>query len=502
MHCRFIFLKNQAGGGGLRLIDLLPGEITQVNLTDELRDREITGLTADSRAVDSGFLFAALPGTKIDGRDFIDAAIVNGAAAVLAPEGTKPTRNDVAFVTSPDPRAALAHIAAAFYGDQPETIAAVTGTNGKTSVAHFTRQIWSLLGRQAVSMGTLGLQSPDGSIKPTLTTPDPVTLHADLAELARNGASHVVMEASSHGLDQRRTDGVTLRAAGFTNLSRDHLDYHGTVENYLAAKARLFADLLPADGTAVLNADIPEFATLSAAFGGKVFSYGRNGVELKLHEATPTRYGTHLLLDAFGARHEIDLPLAGVFQIYNVLCAAGLVIACGETSANVIACLSRLQGVPGRLEFAGSVNSAGVYIDYAHTPDALENVLSAIRPHTSGRLSVVFGCGGDRDRGKRPMMGRTAIEHADITIVTDDNPRSEVASAIRQEIMAAAPGAHEIGDRAAAIDDAVARLAPGDILIVAGKGHETGQIVGDEIRPFDDLVVARNAITAAGGTPS
>jgi len=473
-----------------------------VNLTDELRDREITGLTADSRVVETGFLFAALPGTKTDGRDFIDAALANGAAVILAPEGTKPPRNDVALVTSPDPRAALAHLAAAFYGDQPETIAAVTGTNGKTSVAHFTRQIWSLLGRQAVSMGTLGLQMPDGSIKPTLTTPDPVALHADLAELARNGASHVVMEVSSHGLDQRRTDGVKLRAAGFTNLSRDHLDYHDTVENYLAAKTRLFADLLPADSTAVLNADIPEFDALSAAFSGQIFSYGRNGVDLKLVDAMPTPHGTHISLEAFGADHEIDLPLAGVFQTYNVLCAAGLAIACGRDSADVIACLSRLQGVPGRLEFAGTVNGAGVYIDYAHTPDALENVLTAIRPHTSARLSVVFGCGGDRDRGKRPMMGRTAIEHADITIVTDDNPRSEVASAIRQGIMAAAPGAQEIGDRATAIGDAVAQLAAGDILIVAGKGHETGQIVGDEIHPFDDLVVARDAITVAGGTPS
>jgi UDP-N-acetylmuramoyl-L-alanyl-D-glutamate--2,6-diaminopimelate ligase len=486
----------------LRLIDLLPGEITQVNLTDELRDRDITGLTADSRAVEPGFLFAALPGTKIDGRSYIDAAIADGAAAILAPEGTEPPREDVAMVTSPDPRAALAHIAAAFYRDQPDTIAAVTGTNGKTSVAHFTRQIWSLLGRQAVSMGTLGLQLPDSSVKPTLTTPDPVSLHADLAELARNGASHVVMEASSHGLDQRRMDGVKLRAAGFTNLSRDHLDYHGTFENYLAAKTRLFVDLLPEDGIAVLNADIPEFAGLSAAFNGETISYGRNGAELKLHDAMPTQDGTHLSLEAFGTRHEIDLPLAGVFQTYNVLCAAGLVIACGENSADVIACLSRLQGVPGRLEFAGSVNGAGVYIDYAHTPDALENVLSAIRPHTSARLSVIFGCGGDRDRGKRPMMGRIAAEHADIAIVTDDNPRSETASAIRQEIMAAAPGAQEIGDRAKAIAYAVSQLNQGDILIIAGKGHETGQIIGDEIRPFDDLLVARDTIAAARGMRS
>ncbi len=486
----------------MRLIDLLQGEITQVNLTDELRNREITGLTADSRAVEPGFLFAALPGTSADGRDFIDTAIAQGAAAILAPEGTGLANDEIALLTSPDARAALAHIAAAFYGDQPETIAAVTGTNGKTSVAHFTRQIWTLLTHRAVSMGTLGLQMPDGSVKPTLTTPDPVTLHADLADIARNGASHAVLEASSHGLDQRRMDGVRLRAAGFTNLSRDHLDYHGTIESYLAAKARLFSELLPADGTAVLNADIPEFAALAASFDGTTLSYGRNGADLELVDAVPTEHGTHISVVAFGQRFEIDLPLAGSFQIYNVLCAAGLAIACGETSADVMECLPRLRGVPGRLERAGTVNGAGVYIDYAHTPDALENVLTAMRPHTSARLVVVFGCGGDRDRGKRPMMGGVAIEHADIAIVTDDNPRSETASAIRQEILAAAPGAREIGDRAEAIGQAVSLLTPGDILVIAGKGHETGQIVGDEIRPFDDLVVARAAIESAGGTPS
>lgn len=486
----------------MRLIDLLPGEITQVNLTDELRDREITGLTADSRAVEPGFLFAALPGTKVDGRDFIDAAIAQGAAAVLAPEGTKIAGGFTALLTSPDARAALAHIAAAFYRDQPETIAAVTGTNGKTSVAHFTRQIWSLLGHRAVSMGTLGLQLPDGTVKPTLTTPDPVTLHADLAEIARNGASHAVLEASSHGLDQRRMDGVRLRAAGFTNLSRDHLDYHGTVENYLAAKMRLFSNLLPADGTAVLNADVPEFARIAAAYHGQVISYGRNGIDLKLVEAVPTEHGTHLSVDAFGQRFEIDLRLAGAFQTYNVLCAAGLAIGCRENSDDVMNCLPRLQGVPGRLERAGTLNGAGVYIDYAHTPDALENVLTAMRPHTTARLVVVFGCGGDRDRGKRPMMGSIATGHADIAIVTDDNPRSETASAIRREIMEAAPEAREIGDRADAIEKAVSLLSAGDVLVIAGKGHETGQIVGDEIRPFDDLIVARDAIKAAGGTPS
>ncbi len=486
----------------MRLIDLLPGEVTQVNLTVELRETEITGLTADSRAVEPGFLFAALPGSSVDGRDFIGAAISNGATAILAPTGTTVTDNKTALITSSDARAALAHMAAAFYSDQPETIAAVTGTNGKTSVAHFTRQIWSMTGHPAVSMGTLGLQLPDGSVKPSLTTPDPVTLHADLAELARKGVDHVVMEASSHGLDQRRLDGVKLRAAAFTNLSRDHLDYHGTLDAYLAAKTRLFSALLPTDGTAVLNADIPETESLTKAFGGRVISYGRNATELKLLAAEPSHSGTRIQLNAFGRQTDIDLPLAGDFQVYNVLCAAGLAIACGEDSEHAIACLPRLTGVPGRLEQAGTVNGGSVYIDYAHTPDALENVLAAMRPHTTNRLIVVFGCGGDRDRGKRPMMGRLATELADIAIVTDDNPRSEAPDAIRREILAAASGAHDIGDRETAIREAVSMLSDGDVLVIAGKGHETGQIVGGETHPFDDLVVARAAIADRKGETS
>lgn len=485
----------------MRLIDLLSGEITQVNQTPELRETEITGLTADSRAVEPGFLFAALPGSTVDGRKFIDAAIAKGAAAVLAPAGTEIKDDGVALVTSEDARAALAHIAAAFYGNQPDTIAAVTGTNGKTSVAHFTRQIWSLLGHKAVSMGTLGLQLPDGTVRPSLTTPDPVTLHADLAGLARDGVDHVVMEASSHGLDQRRLDGVKLRAAAFTNLSRDHLDYHGTLEAYLQAKTRLFSELLPADGTAVLNADIPEMESLSRAFSGRTITYGRNGEDLKLRAAEPAHSGTRISLRAFGRDTKIDLPLAGAFQVYNVLCAAGLAVACGSDVTGVLDCLPRLQGVPGRLEQAGILRGGSVYIDYAHTPDALENVLNAMRPHTSGRLIVVFGCGGDRDRGKRPMMGRIATDLADISIVTDDNPRSEAPDSIRREILASAPGARDTGDRKAAIREAVSLLSDGDVLVIAGKGHETGQIVGDEVRPFDDMLVARAAIADIKGRP-
>lgn len=478
----------------MRLIDLLPGEVTQVNLTEELRDTEITGLTADSRAVEPGFLFAALPGSTVDGRNFIDAAISKGAAAILAPGGTVVANHKIALITSTDARAALAHMAAAFYGEQPETIAAVTGTNGKTSVAHFTRQIWSMIGHQAVSLGTLGLHMPDGSVKPSLTTPDPVTLHADLATLARSGVDHAVMEASSHGLDQRRLDGVRLRAAAFTNLSRDHLDYHGTIDAYLEAKTRLFSAILPADGIAVLNADIPEMSSLADAFGGRVISYGENGTELKLIATAPSHDGTRITLSVFGQQIDVDLPLAGEFQVYNVLCAAGLAVACGDNVERVIECLDRLEGVPGRLELAGTANGGSVYIDYAHTPDALENVLAAMRAHTTNRLITVMGCGGDRDRGKRPIMGRVATDLADIAIVTDDNPRSEDPDTIRREIRAAAPGARDIGDRETAIREAVSMLTDGDVLVIAGKGHETGQTIGDEVRPFDDLLVARAAI--------
>jgi len=486
----------------LRLIDLLPREVSQVNLAVELRETEITGLTADSRAVEPGFLFAALPGSAVDGRIFIGAAISKGAAAVLAPEGTDIANDNVALVTSKDARASLAHIAATFYAHQPETIAAVTGTNGKTSVAHFTRQIWSMLGHRAIAMGTLGMQMPDGNIKKSLTTPDPVTLHIDLAALALEGVDHAIMEASSHGLKQRRLDGVRLRAAAFTNLSRDHLDYHHTIEAYWQTKARLFNELLPADGIAVLNADVPETAALADAFKGEVLSYGQGGKELNLQMAEPSQNGTRIALNALGHQTDINLSLIGAFQVYNVLCAAGIVIACGETHERVIGCLQNLKAVPGRLERAGSARGGSVYIDYAHTPDALKNILNAIRPHTTGRLIVVFGCGGDRDRGKRPLMGQIANNLADIIVVTDDNPRSENADTIRSEILADAPDIHNIGDRETAIREAVSILSEGDTIVIAGKGHETEQIVGSQTRPFNDLLVARTAIAERDGVIS
>ena len=465
---------------------------------------EIAGLTADSRLVAPGFLFAAVPGTKADGRRFIGPAIEAGAAAILAPEGTAlPDGASAALVEARNVRAALARMAAAFYGAQPETMAAVTGTNGKTSVAHFTRQIWALLGHRAASLGTLGLMLPDGTTKPSLTTPDPVTLQADLAALAKDGVDHAVMEASSHGLEQSRLDGVKLRAAGFTNLSRDHLDYHGTEEAYFEAKKRLFSELLPDDGTAVLNADVPQFAALAAATKGKVFSYGRAGESLRVLRAEPSETGMTLALSVYGDPIDVELPLAGAFQSWNALCAAGLAIACGADTDRVLAALPKLSGVPGRLQLAGRLSSgAPVYVDYAHTPDGLDTVLRALRPHTAARLVAVFGCGGDRDRGKRPMMGAIATRLADVAVVTDDNPRSEEPAAIRAEIMAGAPGATQIGDREAAIRHAVGLLSAGDVLVVAGKGHETGQIVGDTVRPFDDVAVCRAAILDAGGTAS
>ena len=495
----------------MRLIDLIAGERNEVTTTADLSDIDITGLTADSRAVEPGYLFAALPGARTDGRRFIAAAIDKGAAALLVPkqtgngpkaDGTDADR-EVPTIAATDARRTLARMAAAFYGRQPDTMVAVTGTNGKTSVADFTRQLWEMLGFKAASLGTLGLRLPDGTTRPTLTTPDPVALHADLAALAKAGVDHAAMEASSHGLDQRRLDGVRLRAAGFTNLSRDHLDYHGSFEAYFAAKLRLFSTLLPAGGTAVLNADAPEFDRLGAAAtksGATVLSYGAAAREMRVIGAMPAAAGMALDLEIFGELTRLTLPLIGAFQAGNALCAAGLAIACGADPRRTVSLLSRLAGVPGRMQRAGRLASgAAIYIDYAHTPDALETVLGAARPHAEGRLIVVFGCGGDRDRGKRPMMGDIATRLADVAIVTDDNPRSEAAAAIRAEILAAAPDATEIADRAEAIRHGAGLLRSGDILLVAGKGHETGQTVGDRTLPFDDLVVARAVLNDMGG---
>ena len=461
---------------------------------------EISGLTADSRKVAEGYLFAALPGSQADGRDFIPEALAKGAAAVLAPEGTllPEGADSIALVTDPNPRQRLALLAARFFERQPEPVVAVTGTNGKTSVASFTSQIWRALGREAASLGTLGLQPPRPDAPASLTTPDPVELHRCLASLTRDHVEHLVLEASSHGLDQYRLDGIRVSAAAFTNLTRDHLDYHGSMEAYLAAKMRLFTELLRDGGTAVVNLEDPtgvKVAEACRARGLTLLTYGRAPGDLQLLEQQPTATGQTLKLRLFGKDHEATLGVAGAFQADNLLAALGLVIAGGVAVQDALSTLGSLTGVPGRVELVGETAAGGhVYVDYAHTPDALATVLAALRPHTRGQLSVIVGCGGDRDRGKRPQMGAIAVRLADRAYITDDNPRSEDPAAIRREMLAAAPGAEEIGDRGAAIATAVAALGSGDVLVIAGKGHETGQIVGGQVLPFDDRDVARTAI--------
>jgi UDP-N-acetylmuramoyl-L-alanyl-D-glutamate--2,6-diaminopimelate ligase len=490
----------------LRLSELIKGSNGNGVEPAALADVDIAGIAADSREVKPGFLFAALPGNKLDGRDFVADAIRRGAVAVLAPPGLKLRGEQAPIRVIPDsnPRRRLARMAARFYGGQPRTIAAVTGTNGKTSTAEFTRQIWTLLGERAASLGTLGLRAPDRPAGPSLTTPDPVVLHRTLAELDAADIQHLAMEASSHGLDQSRLDGVHIAAAAFTNLTRDHLDYHGTLDAYFAAKRLLFERVMGADGTAVLNRDIPEYAALAdtaRARRQRIIGYGTaEGAELRLVRRTPMPDGQRLDLTIFGQPIRVELPLAGAFQAMNALAALGLAIGGGAEPLRAAAQLARLAGVPGRLELvARHPNGAPVYVDYAHTPDALATVLNALRPHAAGDLVVVFGCGGDRDAGKRPQMGMIACELADRVIVTDDNPRGEVPAKIRSQILAACARAEEIGDRTRAIGAAVAGLAQSDALVIAGKGHEQGQIVGAEVRPFDDATVARQAVAALGG---
>ncbi|HVB18283.1 MAG TPA: UDP-N-acetylmuramoyl-L-alanyl-D-glutamate--2,6-diaminopimelate ligase [Stellaceae bacterium] len=465
---------------------------------------EIAGLTADSRRVKPGFLFAALRGTARDGRAFAGDAVANGAVAILTDDpaalALDPDKSRrVAIIADPNPQRRLALLAARFYRRQPRIIAAVTGTNGKTSVAHFARELWAATGHKAASIGTLGLISPAGRRPGALTTPDPVDLHRDLAELAGAGIEHVALEASSHGLAQFRLDGVAVAAAAFTNLTRDHLDYHGDMASYRAAKERLFTTLLTPGGSAILNADGPEFPRLAALCrerGHKVIGYGgAAAAELRIADRAPRPFGQRIAADLFGRRHDIELPLVGAFQAMNAFAALGLVVATGTALDAALSVLPRLGGVPGRLQLVGETASgAAVFVDYAHTPDALATVLAALRPHAAGRLSIVFGAGGDRDRGKRPLMGRVTAELADRIYVTDDNPRSEQPAAIRRAILDAAPGAVEIGDRREAIAAAIAELHRGDVLVIAGKGHETGQIVGAEILPFDDVDVACQAL--------
>ncbi len=478
----------------MQLNDLIGGHARIVQAGSD--GATISGLALDSRAVAAGNLFAALPGAKVDGLSFVPAALAAGAAAILVGAGERPdVPAHVALIEADHPRLALAKIAARFYGRQPKNIVAVTGTSGKTSTTVFARQLWSLLGHRAASLGTIGLIGPDVHYPESLTTPDPLKLHQLLAELASKNIDHLAMEASSHGLDQFRLDGVEVSAAAFTNLTRDHLDYHLTMDAYLTAKLRLFAELLPAGGAAVINADIAEsekILSLARARHHRVITFGRKSGDLRIVNQQPLATGQQLSLSVFGERYDVTFSVAGLFQAENLLAALGLVIGEGEEPRMVLRMVDRLTGVHGRIErVATTPSGAAVYVDYAHKPAGLDAVLSTLRPHATGRLVVVFGCGGDRDKGKRPEMGALAVRMADRVIVTDDNPRSEDPAQIRREILAAAPGAVEIGDRAAAIRAAMQDLKNGDLLVIAGKGHETYQIVGDKKFDFDDSEVAR-----------
>ena len=450
---------------------------------------DVTGITADSRAVQPGHIFVAVAGAKADGSRFIDQAAAAGAVAVAAERRPPSLPAGVRFIEAANARRFLARAAAKFFPRQPAVIAAVTGTSGKTSVAAFTRQIWAALGQRAASIGTVGVVTPEKEIYGSLTTPDPVVLHKQIDALAGERITHLALEASSHGLDQYRLDGLRIAAGAFTNLSRDHLDYHPTLEHYLAAKLRLFAELIDPSGTAVINVDHEHAAEVLAAARGRklaVLTIGRNADGIRLLESGIDGFAQKLRVALAGREFSLRLPLVGGFQVENALTAAGLTIATGSDSGQVFAALEKLQGAKGRLELVGERNGAPVFVDYAHKPDALAKALEALRPYVTGRLTVVFGAGGDRDAGKRPMMGAIAVEKADGVIVTDDNPRSEKPAAIRAAILATARGAREIGDRGEAIRTAISELRAGDVLLIAGKGHETGQIIGDRVLPFSD----------------
>ncbi len=481
-----------------RLDDLMPGATI---IGDGAL--AITGLSADSRAVKPGYLFAALSGVQADGARYLDDALAHGAVAILAAPGAVAARPGLTIVTDEDPRRCLALAAARFFPRQPATVVAVTGTNGKTSVAQFARQIWEGMGSQAGAIGTLGVTYAGGEMPLGMTTPDPVALHQVLDDLATRGISCVAMEASSHGIDQRRLDGVHLAAAALTNITRDHLDYHGTVAAYWQAKRRLFAELLPAGATIVVEAlsgRVDELAALASERGLGLVTVGTPEADLALLEQAPNAVGQRLRIGWKGREQTVSLPLAGAFQASNALVALGLVLATGGDPQAAIATLEKLRGVPGRMEHAAlHPCGAPVYVDYAHTPDALMTILKALRPHARGKLVVVFGAGGDRDAGKRAEMGAVAKAFADTLIVTDDNPRSEDPATIRRAILSGAPAAIEIGDRSAAIRTAVSLLETGDILVIAGKGHEQGQTAGGVTRPFDDRDEARAVVAQIRG---
>jgi UDP-N-acetylmuramoyl-L-alanyl-D-glutamate--2,6-diaminopimelate ligase len=467
---------------------------------------EIRDLATDSRHARPGSLFAALAGTRADGSHFVRDAIARGAVAVLGDERLGTAGLGVPVVVAAEPRRCLAKMAARFHAPQPERVVAVTGTNGKSSIVGFCRQLWTGTGRAGASIGTLGVATSEGERPLALTTPDPVELHACLARLARQGVSDVAIEASSHALAQHRIDGVELAAAAFSNLTRDHFDYHGSFEAYFAAKARLFAELLPPGRTAVLNADVPEFARLAALAGDRglvVMDYGRAAARLKLLAQEPRPAGQRLKLELEGRRCVVDTPLVGDFQAHNLLAALGLVLATGGSLAELIPLLGSVEGARGRLErVAGHPNGAAIFVDYAHTPDALERVLVAMRAHCPGKLAIVFGAGGDRDPGKRPLMGEAAGRAADRIYVTDDNPRSEEPASIRRAVLEGCPSGIDAGGRREAIRRAMLDLETGDVLIIAGKGHESGQTIGGTTIPFDDAEVVRQLLPDLLGAPA
>lgn len=484
----------------MKLIDLFPEAALGADAS-----LDIAGLTADSRRVKSGFVFAALAGSAAHGRDYVAAAKAAGAVAVLS-AGDLTEAPGIAHIVAKEPRLAFAQAAARFYPRQPTHVAAVTGTNGKSSTVDFLRQIWTHAGQRAASLGTLGAIGPSGAVDLGHTTPDPVAIHATLQTLSDDGVTHAAMEASSHGLDQHRLDGVRLSVGAFTNLTQDHLDYHGTMDAYREAKLRLW-DLLPPAAPAVVNADAIEAAAFEARArerGLTLIGCGwRAGADgLKIAEIWPRANGQRLDLHWRGTSVLVELPLIGEFQALNAVTAAAMALAGGTAPAAVWAGLERLKPVKGRIEHVGATkDGAHVFVDYAHTADGLDVLLRAARPHAPGRIVLVFGCGGDRDSGKRPKMGAVAQRHADVVIVTDDNPRSEDPAAIRAQVLAGCPGAHEIGDRRDAIEHAIALLKPGDALLIAGKGHEMGQIIKGVVHPFSDQDVACAALAGQGGAP-
>lgn len=458
-------------------------------------DTHVTGLSADSRQIKPGMVFAALPGTAMDGRDFIPGAIENGAIAILTVADVKAS---VPVISVPKPRLVYSQTAAKLYPGQPETVVAMTGTNGKSSTVDFLRQIWAYAGLNAACFGTLGVTSTAGYKPMTHTTPDALALHQTLSTLAKEGVTHVAMEASSHGLKQYRMDAVKVTASGFSNLTQDHFDYHPSLQDYFQSKARLFIDLTPRGAPVVINTNDKfgqHLVDVCQGFGQDVLQVGWTGADIRIDEVMPHAAGQKLTLIVNGKRHVVDLPLAGEFQTLNAVAALGLALKTGVDEMTAIEALAHLKGVAGRLELAGSKDGASVYVDFAHTEDGLDKLLRSVRPHTEGDIVIVFGCGGDRDPDKRVKMGAVAAKLADQVIVTDDNPRTETAADIRKAVLKGCPEGTEVGDRAAAIAEGISRLGPKDCLVIAGKGHERGQIIGDTVVPFSDVEVARGMLS-------